>query len=106
MDRLRKVAKVLSAHGQHDLAREVAEVSLQVKQASTPDDKLVRLLGEMLALAQDREQYSEAWFAAYERHKEPHKGSFDPAMFAAGQVGNWSGIEGLLKQALEYAKKV
>lgn len=106
MDRLRKVAKVLSAHGQHDLAREVAEVSLQVKQASTPDDKLVRLLGEMLDLAQDREQYSKAWLAAYERQKEPHKGSFDPAMFAAGQVGNWSGIEGLLKQALEYAKKV
>ena len=34
MDRLQKVAKTLTAHGQHALAREVAEVSLQMKCSS------------------------------------------------------------------------
>lgn len=33
MANLRKVAETLAAHGQHDLAREVANLSLQIKQA-------------------------------------------------------------------------
>lgn len=38
MANLRKVAETLAAHGQHDLAREVAGLSLQLKQAADKYD--------------------------------------------------------------------
>lgn len=43
MERLRRVASTLAAHGQHELAREVADVSFRLKQAAptrqTPEER-------------------------------------------------------------------
>ena len=55
METLRKVAQILASHGQKDLAREAAEISLQVKKTAASEVELKDLDADVQKFARSME---------------------------------------------------